>query len=172
MQMKKGFSLFMAVLVLLSLTGCGGGITEEQYRQVCDERDALKEELQELKSTLSSEADMMQVTISGTFTATVRDLIPDYVTDDATPAMAVVTLFQCPPFLIYTGEFTEQLETGETYVFEIRPEVLEITAEEYEINAPDPEIVFPEYNLRLAGFRESVESDWGLDSVHLVYKRN
>ena len=168
--MKKGLSLFAAVLVFLSLTGCGR--SEEEYQQACMERDALRLELQELQNSVEAEEpDTVHVLLSGTFTATVRGLIPDYVTDDTTPAMAVVTLFQCPPFLIYTGEFTEQLEAGETYVFEIRPEELEITAEEYEINAPDPELVFPKYNLRLAGFRESTESDWGLDSVHLAYER-
>lgn len=168
--MKKGFFLFAALLVLLSLTGCGRGVTEERYQQVCDERDGLKEELQELKSTISLEADTMQATISGTFTATVRDLIPDYVSDDKTPLMAVVTLFQSTPFTIYTGAITEQLEIGETYVFEIKPKAVEITPEEYEANAPYPEVVFPKYNIALSGFRESAESDWGLDSVHLAYE--
>jgi len=168
--MKKWLSLLMAALMIISLTGCGG-VSKEQYNKICAERDALQAELQELKdSTPPEKTDTVRVKLSGTFTATVRAMIPDYATDDTTPLMAAVTLFQSTPFMIVTDNFTEQLEAGETYVFEIKEQVVDIPLSEYERGYPDPEVVFPKYNLRLSGFRESVESDWGLDSVHLVYE--
>ena len=43
-------------------------------------------------------------TIGGSFTATVRDVLPDYCLDDTTPLVAVVTAFQSPPFTVYVGE--------------------------------------------------------------------
>lgn len=43
-------------------------------------------------------------TIGGSFTATVRDVIPDYCLDDTTPLVAVVTEFQSQPFTVYVGE--------------------------------------------------------------------
>ena len=42
-------------------------------------------------------------TIGGSFTATVRDVIPDYCLDDTTPLVAVVTEFQSQPFTVYVG---------------------------------------------------------------------
>jgi len=168
MDVKKRLSLLLATLMIVFLAGCGS-VSKEQYDEVCAERNALKLELEELRNS-PEEPDMVRVKLKGTFTATVRTLSPDYVSDDTTPLMAVVTLFQSTPFTIYTGNFTEQLEAGETYVFEIEEQVVEIPLSEYEIGCPDPEVVIPQYNLRLSGFRESVESDWGLDSVHLVYE--
>jgi len=166
--MRKIILLLMAALMIVSLPGCGG-VSKEQYNKVCAERDALKLELEELQNN-TEELETVRVKLKGTFTATVRALSPDYESDDTTPLMAVVTLFQSTPFMIYTGNFTEQLETGETYVFEIKEQVVEIPLSEYESGYPAPEVVIPQYNLRLSGFRESVESDWGLDSVHLVYE--
>lgn len=168
--MKKWLSLFIAIFIALCLVGCCGGISEEEYQQVLMERDTLRLELQELQNSVETEKqDTVQVVISGTFAATVRNLIPDYVSDERLN-MGVVTLFQCPPFLMYTGEFTDQLEIGKNYIFEIEPKTVEVTAEEYEINFPDPEIVMQKYHLILAGVRESLESERGLDSVHLMYE--
>lgn len=168
MDMKKSLSLLLTALMIISLAGCGG-VSKEQYDAVRAERDALKQKLEELRNS-PKEPDTVQLKLKGTFTATVRAMSPDYVSDDTTPLMAVVTLFQSTPFMIYTGDFTERLEAGETYVFEIKEQVVEIPLSEYEIGYPAPEVVIPQYNLRLSGFRESVESDWGLDSVHLVYE--
>ncbi len=166
--MEKVFSILMTVLMIVSLAGCGG-VSKERYDEVCAERDALKLELEELRNS-PEEPDTVRVKLKGTFTATVRALIPDYESDYTTPLMTVVTLFQSTPFTIYTGSFTEQLEVGKTYVFEIKEQVVEIPLSEYETGCPDPEVVFPQYNLRLSGFREASESDCGLDSVHLVYE--
>ena len=158
----------IALLLMLLLSGCGG-VSEKEYGAVVQERDTLQAELQETQAELQELRDKtgnVTVKIKGSFTATVRALIPDYVFDSETPQMAVVTLFQSTPFTIYSGSFTEQLEVGETYVFEIREETLEVSLEEYESGFPDPEAML----FWISGFREAVESDFGLDSVHLEYE--
>ena len=155
----------IALLLLLLLPGCGG-VSKEDYAAVVQERDALREELERGKAP-----DTVLVTMKGDFTATVRAMIPDYVLDDKSPRMAVVTLFQSSPFVLYVGDLGEQLEVGETYVFEIKPEEhLEIPMEEYVSGYPDPEIDIIRYNIQVSGFREAREEEYGLESNHLVYE--
>ena len=168
--MKRIASVWL--LLALLLTGCGG-VSKEDYEAVVRERDALLEEA-ELRELQAQEAspDTVLVKLKGDFTATVRALIPDYVTDYETPRMAVVSLFQSTPFTIYTGEFTKQLEAGETYVFEVEMRSFEeISREEYESGSLlDPEVALDMYHLHISGFRPAEEKDCGLDSVHLEYE--
>ena len=118
----KRRSIISLLALLLALAGCGG-VSREAYDRVCAERDALQARLEE--------AEVLPVTVSGTFAARVRDLIPDYVLDSETPRVAVVTLFQSGPFTLQVGDLAQELEIGGTYVFEIEPrEDLEITAPE------------------------------------------
>ncbi len=161
------------LLLALLLSGCGG-VSKEEYDAVVQERDALlaEAELQELQAQEAS-PNTVTVKVKGEFTATVRELIPDYETDDETPYMAVVTLFQSTPFTIYTGELTKHLEAGETYVFEVEMSRYDIiTRQEYESGTLlNPEVAFSMYpSLYISNFRPAEESDWGLDSVHLAYE--
>ncbi len=170
--MKRITSVLL--LLALLLTGCGG-VSKEDYDAVVQERDALlaEAELQELQAQEAAPSTVsVKVKLKGDFTATVWALIPDYVTDYETPRMAVVSLFQSTPFTIYTGEFTEQLEVGETYVFEVEMRSFEeISREEYESGSLlDPEVALSVYHLRVSGFRPAEEKDCGLDSVHLEYE--
>ena len=157
----------MCLLLALLLTGCGG-VSKEEYDAVVRERDALRAELEREKAP-----DTVLVTIKGDFTATVRALIPDYVSDGETPRMALVTLFQSTPFTLF-GVDTDRLEAGETYVFEVEMnQCQDITREEYESGSLlTPEIILPMYHpyIRISGFRPAEESDCGLDSVHLEYE--
>ena len=155
------------LLLALLLSGCGG-VSKEDYDAVVRERDALRAELEHEKAP-----DTVLVTIKGDFTATVRALIPDYVSDGETPRMALVTLFQSTPFTLF-GVDTDRLEAGETYVFEVEMnQCQDITREEYESGSLlTPEIILPMYHpyIRISGFRPAEESDCGLDSVHLEYE--
>ena len=157
----------MCLLLALLLTGCGG-VSKEDYDAVVRERDALRAELEREKAP-----DTVLVTIKGDFTATVRALIPDYVSDGETPRMALVTLFQSTPFTLF-GVDTDRLEAGETYVFEVEMnQCQDITREEYESGSLlTPEIILPMYHpyIRISGFRPAEEKDCGLDSVHLEYE--
>ena len=163
----------VCLLLALLLSGCGG-VSKEEYDAVVQERDALlaEAELQELQAQEAS-PDTVTVKVKGEFTATVRSLIPDYVTDDKTPRMAVATLFQSTPFTIWTGELTKHLEEGETYVFEVEMSRYDIiTRQEYESGTLlNPEVAFSMYpSLYISNFRPAEESDCGLDSVHLAYE--
>ena len=165
--MKQIGSLLLLLALLLS--GCGG-VSKEEYDAVVRERDALREELQKQQE---KSPGTVTVKVTGEFTATVRSLIPDYVTDDKTPYMAVATLFQSTPFTIWTGELTKHLEEGETYVFEVEMSRYDIiTRQEYESGTLlNPEVAFSMYpSLYISNFRPAEESDWGLDSVHLAYE--
>lgn len=163
----------VCLLLALLLTGCGG-VSKEEYDAAVRERDALETEMQAAQTELQElrdQTEMVAVRVTGTFTATVSDLIPDYVTDGETPRMAVVRLFQCAPFTIYTAGLTQDLEVGETYVFEVKDEYTEITREEYETKSLlNPETAVSFYNLWISGFRPAEEKDCGLDSVHLEYE--
>lgn len=173
--MKRIASVWL--LLALLLTGCGG-VSKEEYDAAVRERDALQTELRETQAELQElqneeePSDTVLVKLKGDFTATVRALIPDYVTDYETPRMAVVSLFQSTPFTIYTGEFTKQLEVGEIYVFEVEMRSFEeISREEYESGSLlDPEVALDMYSLHISGFRPAEEKDCGLDSVHLRYE--
>ena len=161
------------LLLALLLSGCGG-VSKEEYDAVVQERDALlaEAELQELQAQEAS-PDTVTVKVKGEFTATVWELIPDYVTDYETPRMAVVSLFQGTPFTIDTGELTKHLEEGETCVFEVEMSRYDIiTRQEYESGTLlNPEAAFSMYpSLYISTFRPAEESDWGLDSVHLAYE--
>lgn len=186
--MKQIGSLLLLLALLLS--GCGG-VSKEEYDAVVRERDALREELREFEEQREQELaalqadlqylqkqqekspDTVTVKVTGEFTATVRALIPDYVTDDETPRMAVVTLFQSTPFTLF-GVDADRLEVGETYVFEVEMDrCQDITREEYESGSLlTPEIILPMYHpyIRISGFRLAEEKDCGLDSVHLEYE--
>ena len=172
--MKKIRNGFILCVLFFVLTGCGSGISEEQYNAVCAERDALRDELQELKDSLASDGEeTVLVSISGGFTAQVRALIPGYILDGTTPQVAVVTLFQDGPFTLYVGELAEQLEVGETYVFEVEPKKnVEITAEEYENGVPYPDEAIDRYGLRISGFRAAEEGERGLEVSRLAFKKD
>ena len=60
--------------------------------------------------------------ISGSFTVTVRNILPDYLLDDSTPSVAVVTPYQSNLFALDVSyEIASQLEVGKTYVFTVKP---------------------------------------------------
>lgn len=64
----------------------------------------------------------LTVNVTGSFTATVRKLIPDYVAEPGNTA-AVVTLFQSEPFVLkLNAEMCERLEEDQTYTFIVKEE--------------------------------------------------
>lgn len=138
------------------------------YDAVCMERDALQTEVQELKSIVPPKGtDKVQVKIGGYFVATVRSVCSDYFSDP-TPKVAIVSLFQGGPCIVYTGEFTEQLEIGKLYAFEVREETVTMTRTEYDyLSGPGQ---FDELIRRslITGVREASEDEDGLDFNQIV----
>ena len=73
------------------------------------------------------DAQNYYASISGDFTATVRRLMPDYLTDSETNRAAAVTLFDGKVILLYLEpDITAQLEEGGTYTFVLKEQLLRI----------------------------------------------
>lgn len=122
-------------------------------------------------SLLSENHASTKVNVSGYFTATVRDVMPDYTFDDSTPMVAVVTCFQSTPFTVLLGEeLASQVKVGETYNFEIIEKEITMDQESVGKALPSPETAIPLYNLRIASVSIAGEEDYGLDTYHFVVK--
>ncbi len=100
------------------------------------------------------------VEYSGSFTATVEELIPDYC---ALPGntIAVVHFFQDMPFLLrFDEDMSDKLIKGETYVFEFKP---------FEVEIPDekniPSISAHMYSIVIIGYRVAEEDETGLNEI-------
>lgn len=110
------------------------------------------------------------VMIQGSFTATVRALMPDYVTDGTTVNSAVLQLFQDGPFFTrLTPEICAQLTVGETYTFLVK---------EQEINAPKTNLGDNNYLssdqirarwVEIDSVRAPQEDEIGLDCWNVTY---
>lgn len=171
--------LSLAALLCAALPAGCGGIPQEQYDAVCAERDALRgqlaqvqEDLRALEGGLDAAPEApARVNITGEFTATVRELIPDYTLDAETPNVAVLTQFQDGPFTVFVGELAAELEVGKTYNFAIVPEEdVEIAPEDYAAGVPSPEVAVPLYRLRIAGASLAGEEDMGLAGRSLQWE--
>jgi len=106
--------------------------------------------------------------ISGSFAATVRDLLPDYILDDTTPTVAIVSAYQDLPFALYIGkDLISQLEIGKTYEFFVEEKEIEITKDQYEAGSVAPNIAISIYDLRITSITPITEI--GLDHNRLTY---
>ena len=153
-------TVFCLVLVLL-LVGCGN------KDQSSDMHDANYEE----GYIVGYEAgynDGQQMTenkkcfaqFSGTFTATVEQLLPDYC---ALPGktIAVVHFFQTAPFLLrFQEDMTGKLVEGTVYVFEFKTFEVEIPADE-----KNPEISDYMYSIDVTNYRVAEDGELGLESI-------
>jgi hypothetical protein len=128
--------LTLSALTLLSVVGCGANNTDntaiieeittqnsflrEGIRQLSDEILELQTQLSALQEAAENSADeMMEAMVTGSFVATVRHIMPDFVFDER-PRIAVLTEFQSGPVLFRLDpEIISQLEIGKTYVFEV-----------------------------------------------------
>lgn len=108
--------------------------------------------------------------IEGSFTVTVRELIPDFCFDDTTLSCAVVTYFQDRPFIIYIGNHaSEILEAGKTYTFTIKPKVIGTVEEALvgkEMTYLEAEINYG--RMEFEDIREAAEDELGLGSGYIT----
>lgn len=106
------YTVLMAVFLFTACSACG--------RNASQQYDEGYQKGYEDGCNLVDKGSDSSVVIRGSFTAMVRDVIPDYVSDDTTPQVAVVTLFQEEPFTVYVGEENgRMLEAGQIYTFEV-----------------------------------------------------
>ena len=123
----------------------------------------------EKRSIASQNAQKQTVWVSGDFTATVRRIIPDYVSDTKNRA-AVVTLFQDDPFVLkLDDQLCAQLKEEETYTFIVDAQEAEI----YSGMFLDETTVSPDAlmlrSFRISSVREPAEEEIGLNCWRVHY---
>lgn len=157
--MKKCILVFLSLSMLM-------------VTSACSKSDG---EIKQTESMISSELEMedaqssdIKTTVSGSFTVGVRDVIPDYCSDDTTPSVAVVTEFQSYPFTVYVGEeIGKQLEPGEVYVFTIKPVVVD-EPKEYLQGLNLSSLVWELPDFEITDFRLAEDDELGLGSLCLT----
>lgn len=107
----------------------------------------------------------MDVQISGSFTATVRAVMPDFVSDPDTNRIAAVTFFQDAPVLL--GVDPQQLSgltVGETYTFVLAEQTIRISAAEwYRGNGEITADALYRQRLTFTEIRTPNDDEYGLD---------
>lgn len=164
--MKRNI-LLMLVIMSLSLCACGNQ-NDTEYEQ---SPTALSNE--QLDTQVQSEVYPQEksCTISGSFTVSVREVIPDYCLDDSTPNVAVVTEFQSYPFTMFVGEeigkklIEKQIECN-IYVFTIEP--IEVNWSKEDVQNMNLSSIMWEFPIRITDCRLANENEYGLDSLCLT----
>lgn len=175
-NMKKRATIVLGLVLILTLVGCGNNAQSSDAHNA----DAHNAEYEEgyaagyeagyhdgEEQATGNEKHFAQ--FSGSFTATVEQILPDYY---ALPGktVAVVHFFQDRPFLLHfqkdlTGEFIE----GTAYVFEF---------ETFEVELPDdeenPNISDYMYSINVTNYRVAEDDELGLEgkmpTVEIVSK--
>ena len=187
--MKKTFLVSLALTAALAcLTGCGrqgpNPKPDESVRSAvsvsipgdptaenaADDFVVAQEPEQQQAAPADPDAYAQPVacTVSGSFTATVRKLIPDYVTDPDTPRAAVVTLFQEGPFVITLDEeLCAKLQEDKTFTFIIGEQDAELHQWEYSNGGFVNETALKEHDIRITDVREATDEEYGLEGMRI-----
>ena len=170
-NMKKRATIVLGLVLILTLVGCGNNA------QSSDAHNAEYEEGYAAGYEAGYNDGKQQMTesqkhfaqFSGSFTATVEQLLPDYY---ALPGktVAVVHFFQDRPFLLhFQKDLTGELIEGTAYVFEF---------ETFEVELPDdeenPHISDYMYSINVTNYRVAEDDELGLEgkmpTVEIVSK--
>ena len=170
-NMKKRATIVLGLVLILTLVGCGNNA------QSSDAHNAEYEEGYAAGYEAGYNDGKQQMTesqkhfaqFSGSFTATVEQLLPDYY---ALPGktVAVVHFFQDRPFLLhFQKDLTGELIEGTAYVFEF---------ETFEVELPDdeenPDISDYMYSKNFTSYRVAEDDELGLEgkmpTVEIVSK--
>ena len=154
--------MVLCLVLVFSLAGCGNN------DQSSDMHDANYEEGYTAGYEAGYNDGKQQMTdpqncyaqFSGSFTATVEQLLPDYC---ALPGktIAVVHFFQTAPFLLrFREDMTGKLVEGTVYVFEFKTFEVELPADE-----ENPDISDYMYSIDVTNYRVAEDSELGLDSI-------
>ena len=159
--MKKMATIVLCLVLVLTLAGCGNKV------QRSDTRDANYEEGYTAGYEAGYQDGKQQVggnekcfaQFSGSFTATVEQLLPDYY---ALPGktIAVVHFFQERPFLLrFQKDLTGELVEGTPYVFEFETFEVELPNDEEQPNISDYM-----YSINVTSYRVAEEDELGSES--------
>lgn len=159
--MRRFLTVVCLCFVLLLLVSCGQDGSGGDFSGISMQQE----------NGTESMGKTVHLKLTGSFAATVREVIPDYCLDDVTPTVAVVTCFQDAPFTLYVGEEkASQLTVGEQYVFEIEEtDIGEMPLDMPERYPASPETVIPMFHVKIAEIRPAKEEEWGIDAIHLAY---
>ena len=160
--MKKIIAMVLCLVLVFSLASCGNN------DQSSDTHDANYEEGYTAGYEVGYNDGKQQMPapqkcyaqFSGSFTATVEQLLPDYC---ALPGktIAVVHFFQDKPFLLrFREDMTGKLVEGTVYVFEFKTFEVELPADE-----ENPDISDYMYSIDVTNYRVAEDSELGLDSI-------
>ena len=157
----------IAVIAPCLVGGCDGGV--EDYGGLLAENQRLLIENQNLSAALMPATADAKLT--GAFVATVRHIIPDYIFDNVTPQIAILTQYQSGPFMLFMDEtIIAKLEVGQIYYFEIEDtpvgEMLESEMGYYNLGCD----VNPPFNIK--SVRAPEEDEIGVSSPNVTYQKN
>ena len=170
-NMKKRATIVLGLVLILTLVGCGNNAqSSDAHNAEYEEGYAAGYEAgyNDGKQQMT-ESQKHFVQFSGSFTATVEQLLPDYY---ALPGktVAVVHFFQDRPFLLhFQKDLTGELIEGTAYVFEF---------ETFEVELPDdeenPNISDYMYSINVTNYRVAEDDELGLEgkmpTVEIVSK--
>ena len=160
--MKKIIAMVLCLVLVFSLASCGNN------DQSSDTHDANYEEGYTAGYEVGYNDGKQQMTdpqkcyaqFSGSFTATVEQLLTDYYVAPG-KTIAVVHFFQDRPFLLWFQEdLTGELVEGTPYVFEFKTFEVELPADE-----ENPDISDYMYSIDVTNYRVAEDSELGLDSI-------
>lgn len=166
--------------ILTLMTGCNFDSTEEdnslgesavaETAQDEEGQNPVLKEEQEADSVQSEKESNIQ--LSGSFYVHVLALMPDYVVDDFTNNVAIVTCYLDVPFVVYLSSTPEEegvtaddLEVGKFYEFEIeKKQIDKIVVGSLESVNLDPKQVIPMYFPNIISAKE-ITDGYGLPST-------
>ena len=159
--MKKMMAGILCFVLALSLFGCGANVQSSDTRDVNYEEGytAGYEAGYHDGKQQAAGNEKRFAQFSGSFTATVEQLLPDYY---ALPGktIAVVHFFQNKPFLLhFQKDLTGELMEGTSYVFEFETFEVELSDDE-----ENPDISDYMYSINVTSYRVAEENELGLES--------
>ena len=159
--MKKMATIVLGLMLVLTLVGCGNNAqSSDAHNAEYEEGYAAGYEAgyhDGEEQATGNEKHFAQ--FSGSFTATVEQILPDYY---ALPGktVAVVHFFQDRPFLLhFQKDLTGELLEGTSYVFEFEPFEVELSEDE-----ENPDISDHMYSINVTGYRVAEDDELGSDS--------
>lgn len=150
--MKKVITAIFSLMLIFSLFGCGNNnqSIDNSYK---------KGYIDGYEAGFDDGDKKYFAQFSGSFTATVKKLIPDYY---ALPGntIAVVHFFQNQPFLLrFQEDMTGKLNEETSYIFEFEPFEVEVLNDE-----ETPDISNYMYSINVTSYRVAEDDELGLQS--------